>query len=60
MGFDACQQLYEKHAAEAIEMRMLGLSVNATLAMAEEAEMGEMGWEVEAEAEGEELEVKVG
>ena len=61
VGFDACQQLYEKHAAEAIEMRMLELSVNATLAMAEEAEMGEMGWEVEAEVEaGEELELEGG
>ncbi len=57
MGLDACQQLYEKHAAETIDNRMMDRSVNATLVMAEEAyamaeegevgEMGEMGGEAE-------------
>ena len=49
LGLDACRQLYEKHAAEAVEMGMMELSVNATLAMVEEAEM-EMVW-FEGEAE---------
>lgn len=58
LEFDVCQQLYEKYAAEAVEMRMMELSVNATLAMADEAEMGEIGWEAEAE-EGEEEVVEI-
>ena len=68
LGFDACQQLYEKHAAETIDIRMMDLSVNATLemaeeayasasAMAEEGEMGEMGWEAEMGEMGREAEM---
>lgn len=54
LGFDACQQLYEKQAAKAIEIRTMERSIKATLvmadevyasasAMAKEGEMGEMG-----------------
>ena len=58
VGFDACQQVYEKHAAEAIEIRTMDRSIKATLVMADEAyefasamaEEGEMG-EMDGEAE---------
>ena len=56
--FEACQQLYKKHAAEKSEIRMMARYINASLAMAKEAGMSGMGrmtelgveWEASKEA----------